>query len=508
MTPVVELAGITKRFPGVLANDRISLAVAPGEIHAIVGENGAGKSTLMKILYGLYAPDEGKILVRGREVTLDGPRSAIRLGIGMVHQHFMLIPRFTVAENVILGSEPARAGRLRLAHARSQIAALADQYGFAVDPSAEVSALSVGEQQRVEIIKVLYRGAEVLILDEPTAVLTPQEVDDLFGNLRRLRAEGKTIVFISHILEEVVSIADRITVLRAGRTIGTLQAKGVTTAQIAEMMVGRPVLMDLPIAQVEPGPAQLRVEDMVVAGGRGRPAVGGVSFEVRGGEIYGIAGVEGNGQSELVEALVGLRPLSSGRLLVAEHDVTRAGVRNIKLLGVAHIPADRQRRGLVLPMDVWENMILGHHARPVFGAGAFLNRPAIMEFGRERVERFDVRTPSLTTPVLALSGGNQQKVVVARELGFSPVVLVAAQPTRGLDIGATEFVRRQILEARAGGLAVVLVSAMLDEVLSLSDRVGVIHAGRIVAEFPRGGATPREIGLYMTGSKQRKEAAS
>jgi simple sugar transport system ATP-binding protein len=501
MTSVVELSGITKRFPGVLANDRIALTVAPGEIHAIVGENGAGKSTLMKILYGLYQPDEGTIAVHGARVALDNPRTAIGLGIGMVHQHFMLIPRFTVAENVILGSEPARVGRLRLGEARARIATLADQYGFAVDPAAEVAGLSVGEQQRVEIIKVLYRGAEVLILDEPTAVLTPQEVDDLFVNLRRLRAEGKTIVFISHILEEVLAIADRITVLRAGRVVGTLPAKDATKVQIAEMMVGRPVLMDLPIVPVQPGDVRLQVDGAVVTGLRGRAAARGVSFSVRSGEIYGIAGVEGNGQSELVEALVGLRPLASGRLAIRGRDVTRMGVRGIRMLGVAHIPEDRHRRGLVLPMDVWENLILGHHTRRVFGRGTLLDRAAVMRFADERVTRFDVRTPSLATPALALSGGNQQKVVVAREFGFDPAVLVASQPTRGLDIGATEFVRRQILDARAAGMAVVLVSAMLDEILSLSDRIGVIHAGRIVAEFPRGGASPREIGLHMTGTK-------
>ncbi len=505
MSAVIELTNITKRFPGVLANDRISLAVEPGEIHAIVGENGAGKSTLMKILYGLYEPDGGWIAIRGRRVTLDSPSRAIAVGIGMVHQHFMLIPRFTVAENVILGSEPARAGRLSLSTARSRIQALADQYGLAVNPDAEVGTLSVGEQQRVEIIKVLYRGAEVLILDEPTAVLTPQEVDDLFANLRRLRAEGKTIVFISHILEEVLDIADRISVLRRGRVVGTLDAAGATKAQIAEMMVGRPVLMELEVPSVEPGPVRLEVEGLVVPGPRGRPAVRGVSFSVREGEILGIAGIEGNGQSELVETLVGLRPPSAGRLRIMGEDVTRAGPRAIRLMGVAHIPEDRHRRGLVLPMDVWENLILGHHVRPEFGGGILLDRGAIARFARERVDRFDVRTPSLETPTLALSGGNQQKVIVAREFGFAPSVLIAAQPTRGLDIGATEFVRRQILAARSAGMAVVLVSAMLEEVLSLADRVAVMHAGAIVAEFPRGTVTPREIGLYMTGARRAED---
>ncbi|MBM3469677.1 MAG: ABC transporter ATP-binding protein [Armatimonadetes bacterium] len=502
MSAVIELTEITKRFPGVLANDRISLAVAPGEIHALVGENGAGKSTLMKILYGLYEPDGGWIAIRGHRVTLDSPSRAIAAGIGMVHQHFMLIPRFSVAENVILGSEPARAGRLSLNTARAQIRALADQYGLTLDPDAEVGTLSVGEQQRVEIIKVLYRGAEILILDEPTAVLTPQEVDDLFTNLRRLRAEGKTILFISHILEEVLDIADRISVLRGGRVVGTLEAAGATKAQIAEMMVGRPVLMELEVPPVEPGPVRLEVEGLAVPGARGRPAVRGVSFSVRAGEILGIAGIEGNGQSELVETLVGLRAPAAGRLRIMGEDLTQAGPRAIRLMGVAHIPEDRHRRGLVLPLEVWENLILGHHVRPEFGRGFLLDRGAIGSFASERAERFDVRTPSLRTPTLALSGGNQQKVIVAREFGFAPSVLIAAQPTRGLDIGATEFVRRQILAARSAGMAVVLVSAMLEEVLSLADRVAVMHAGAIVAEFPRGTVTPREIGLYMTGAKR------
>jgi ABC-type uncharacterized transport system ATPase subunit len=502
MPAVIELAGITKRFPGVLANDRLALQIASGEIHALVGENGAGKSTLMKILYGLYQPDAGVIAIRGRREVLNSPRRAIELGIGMVHQHFMLIPRFTVTENVVLGSEPTHRGHLALDAGRQRIVALCDPYGFALDPDARVETLSVGEQQRVEIIKVLYRGADVLILDEPTAVLTPQEVDDLFSNLRRLRAEGKTIIFISHILEEVLEIADRVTVLRRGQVVGTLPVAGVTKGQIAEMMVGRPVLLELPIPVTQTGEVHLDVDRAVVMGGRGRAAVRGISFAVRGGEIYGIAGVEGNGQSELVEALVGLRPLAGGAIRILGQDISKADPQAIRLLGVAHIPEDRHRRGLVLAMDVSENLILGHHMRDVFGRGAVLDQSAIDRYARERVERFDVRTPSLHTPALALSGGNQQKVIVAREFAFAPKVLVAAQPTRGLDIGATEFVWRQIVDARSAGLAVVLVSAMLEEILSLADRVGVIHAGQIVAEFPRGAATPREIGLFMAGEQQ------
>jgi simple sugar transport system ATP-binding protein len=503
-TPVIELRRITKRFPGVVANDRVDLAVHAGEIHALVGENGAGKSTLMKILYGLYLPDEGEVVVRGRPVRLESPRQALRLGIGMVHQHFMLIPRFTVTENVILGAEPVRRGdRLALREAEAAVAAIAQRYGFAIDPRALVATLSVGEQQRVEIIKVLYRGAEVLILDEPTAVLAPQEVEDLFENLRRLRAQGKTIIFISHRLEEVLAIADRVTVLRRGAVVGTVRGGETTRAQLAEMMVGRPVLLAVERRETAPGPVRLRADGLWALDGRGLPRVRDVTFEVRAGEIYALAGVEGNGQSELVEALVGLRPIARGRLRIDGRDVTHAGPRAIRLLGVAHIPEDRHRRGLVLPMEVRENLVLGHHTRPEFTRGPLLRQAAVDRFAADRVRAYDVRVPSLATPALALSGGNQQKVVVAREFAFDPQVLVAAQPTRGLDIGATEFVQRQLMEAKARGMAVLLVSVSLDEVFSLADRIGVLFHGEVVGEFRRGEVTPQELGLYMTGAKRR-----
>lgn len=506
---VIELRGITKRFPGVVANDHIDLAIRRGEIHALVGENGAGKSTLMRILYGLYQPDEGHISVNGQPVVIDNPRTALRLGIGMVHQHFMLIPRFTVAENVILGSEPAgAAGRLRLREAHERVAALCAQYSFALDPADHVAALSVGEQQRVEIIKVLYRGAEILILDEPTAVLVPQEVEDLFANLRRLREQGKTIVFISHMLDEVLTISDRITVLRRGRVIGTVSAQGTSKPQLAEMMVGRPVLLDLSHPQVTPGGVRLEAEGLSTEASGGQRAITDIALAVRAGEIYGIAGVEGNGQTELVEALVGLRPITRGRLLIDGRDVTHKSVREIRLLGVAHIPEDRHRRGLVLPMAVWENLILGLHRREEFVRHGLLERGPIDRFADERVRNFDIRIASLDTPALALSGGNQQKVVVAREFSFAPKVLVAAQPTRGLDVGATEFVERELLAAKAQAMAVVLISANLDEVLSLSDRIGVMHGGALVAEFGRGEASPGELGLYMTGTKRHRTGAA
>ena len=502
----IELHAITKRFPGVTANDQVDLTVRRGEIHAIVGENGAGKSTLMRVLYGLYQPDAGTISVKGRPVVIDGPRAALDLGIGMVHQHFMLIPVFTVAENVILGNEPtSAAGGLRLREAEAAIAELCRQHGFVLNPGAKVETLSVGEQQRVEIIKVLFRGAELLILDEPTAVLVPQEVDDLFNNLRHLREQGKTIIFISHKLDEVLEISDRITVLRRGRVVGTVAAAATTKPQLAEMMVGRPVLLELMHPPVAPGEIRLEARALTVATGVGRRRhpVRHVSLAVHGGEIYGIAGVEGNGQTELVEALVGLRPILTGQLLIEGHDVTQRTARAIRLMGVAHIPEDRHRRGLALSLAVWENMILGHHYRDAFVNGPLVDRPAVDRFVAQHVRDYDIRVADTEAPALALSGGNKQKVIVAREFSFAPRVLVAAQPTRGLDIGATEFVQRQLLAARASGMAVLLVSAWLEEVLSLADRIGVMYGGEFVGEFPRGGVTATELGLYMTGSKRR-----
>lgn len=499
----LELRGITKRFPGVIANDRVDLQVRVGEIHALVGENGAGKSTLMKILYGLYQPDAGEIRIKGHPTRMGSPAKALRLGIGMVHQHFMLIPNFTVAENVILGSEPVVHGRLAMEKAIESIDALSRQYGFALDTRQVVSELSVGEQQRVEIVKVLYRGAAMLILDEPTAVLVPKEVEELFRNLRRLREQGKTIIFISHRLEEVLEIADRITVLRRGAVVGTVEASKTTKAQLAEMMIGRPALLEIPRRDAPAGEVRLRAEGLVVIGEHKRPVVRGVTIQVRGGEIYGIAGVQGNGQSELVEALVGLRRIASGTLWINGREATGMDARQIRFLGVAHIPEDRRRRGLALPMEIRENLVLGHHTRSRFRRGPFLNRPAIDQFARELIHAYDIRVPDTATPAVALSGGNQQKVIVAREFGFSPRLLIAAQPTRGLDIGATEFVMQQLVAAKADGIAVLLVSANLEEILSLADRIGVMYQGELVAEFPRGALTPQELGLYMTGAKRQ-----
>jgi general nucleoside transport system ATP-binding protein len=500
--PLLALRGITKRFPGVVATDGVSVEVRAGEIHAVVGENGAGKTTLMNILYGLYPPDEGQILWRGGPAALSSPRAALALGIGMVHQHFMLIPRFTALENIILGAEPARGGIIDVAQARDRVRRLAAQYGFGLEPDLPVQSLSVGAQQQVEILKVLYRGAELLILDEPTAVLVPQEVADLFANLRRLREQGRTIIFISHKLDEVLEIADRITVLRRGRVVGTVQAATASKAALAEMMVGRPVLMQLRRPEGAPGPVVLEAQRLAVAGAAGRIRVRDVSFGVRSGEIYAIAGVEGNGQSELVEAIVGLRPVQAGRILLAGRDITTLDVERRRTIGLAYIPEDRHLQGLVLPLSVAENLILGHHHREAFGDGPLLDERAVAAFAAERVRDYDVRVPSIRTPALALSGGNQQKVVVAREFAFTPAALVASQPTRGLDVGAAEFVYERLFHAKAAGLAVLLVSADLDEVFTLADRIGVVFNGDLVAEFGRGEVGAPELGEYMTGGRR------
>ena len=503
----LELREVTKRFPGVVANDHISLEIDRGEIRALVGENGAGKSTLMKVLSGLYQPDAGEIRLDGRRVVIDSPRRAIELGIGMVHQHFMLIPRFTVLENIVLGSEPARGGVLREREARRVVGELCRRYEFALDLGARVEDLSVGAQQRVEILKVLYRGAEILILDEPTAVLAPQEVRELFVNLRHLRDQGKTIIFISHKLDEVLEIADRISVLRRGALVGTVRREETDRAALARMMVGRPVLLELEKGPYRPGEDRLVVEDLTVPGPGGRPAVRRVSLRVRAGEIYGIAGIEGNGQSELVEALSGLRRASAGRILIGGVPVTEGRVRRIRELGLAHVPEDRQRRGLILAMTVWENGVLGLHRSPSFARRGWLQVGAIKKHAQSLVREFDIRLPGLDIPVRNVSGGNQQKLVLARELGREPTVIVASQPTRGLDIGATEFVRQQLLRARDRGRAVLLVSADLEEVLSLSDRVGVMYGGELVAEFRPDEVTPEEIGHYMLGGRSRTAGA-
>ncbi len=498
---IIELRRITKRFPGLVANDSINLEIARGEIHAIVGENGAGKSTLMKILTGLYQPDEGEIYLNGNRVAINGPRQAIWHGIGMVHQHFMLIPRFTVLENIVLGSEPARGGVLKEKAARQLVEELCRRYDFRLESDTRVWDLSVGQQQRVEILKVLYRGAEILILDEPTAVLAPQEVKELFVNLRNLKDQGKTIIFISHKLDEVLSIADRISVLRRGRMVGTVLAGETDKKRLSEMMVGRPVLLKIDKQESQTGQETLVIKDLSVMGSMGRPAVRHVSFSVRAGEIYGIAGIEGNGQTELIEALVGLRKVHTGQVFILGQPIVGKSVREIKDLGVGYIPEDRHHRGLVLPMTVWENAVLGLHRTREFSRPASLYFKKILAHAERLVREFDVRLGSVDLPIRNLSGGNQQKVILAREMSRDPSLIIASQPTRGLDIGAIEFVHKQLIKARDQGRAVLVVSADLEEVLSLSDRVGVIYSGEIVAEFRPQEVTLEEIGHYMLGSK-------
>lgn len=500
MPPVLELEGITKRFPGVLANDHIHLTLEQGEIHALLGENGAGKTTLMNILYGLYHPDEGHILVRGTPVKIDTPSQAIRLGIGMVHQHFMLVPVFTVAENVMLGEETLTRGIfLDRAAVAARIREISAQYGLQVDPDTYIKDLSVGAQQRVEILKILYRRADILILDEPTAVLTPQEVEELFKVIRSLVARGVSIIFISHKLKEVMAIADRITVLRDGRVVGTTRPAETSPATLARMMVGREVILTVDKQPARPGDVVLDVNDLHVLDDRHQPKVNGVSFQVRAGEILGIAGVQGNGQTELVEALTGLRPITRGRMNILETDATRATPRQILENNVAHIPEDRQRDGLVLTFPVADNLVLNTYYLPPFARGIQIDARTVFASATQRVQQFDIRTPSIHTLASSLSGGNQQKVIVAREFTRPIKLLIASQPTRGLDVGSIEYIHQRIIEMRDQGCAVLLVSPELDEILSLSDRIAVMYHGKIMDTLPARQATPEKLGLLMAG---------
>jgi simple sugar transport system ATP-binding protein len=505
--PLLELRGITKRFPGVLANDDVNFDLRRGEVHALLGENGAGKSTLMNILYGLYTPDEGQIVLGGKPIELGSTKASIEQGIGMVHQHFMLIPVMTVAENIVLAIEPRRGGVLMdYDAARRRVREISDRYGLAVDPDARIDRITVGQQQRVEILKALYRGAEILILDEPTAVLTPQEAQELFVVLRSLKEQGKSIIFISHKLNEVLDIADRITTLRRGVVVDTVAAEGATEEGLARMMVGREVLLRVDKEPAAPAGPLLQVESLTVIDDRGLESVRSVSFEVHAGEIVGLAGVDANGQSELIDAIAGLRHPQSGRIVVEGRDVTGATAREALEAGIGHIPEDRHRRGLVLPFSLEENLALHDYRYAPNSKGGFLNLRAIGERARRLLEEFDVRGGTPSTPAGALSGGNQQKVVLAREIDGDPKVLIAAQPTRGLDVGAIEFVHRRLVEQRDAGRAVFLVSLELEEILSLSDRILVIYEGRIVGEFPPT-ATEEELGFAMTGGGRGAEAA-
>ena len=479
----------------------MDLVIEWGQVHALLGENGAGKTTLMNVVYGLTRPDSGEILYDGRPATIHGPTDAIRLGIGMVHQHFMLIPPLTVAENIILGHETVGPlDTVDLGEARRQVTELGARYRLEVNPAARVQGLSVGLQQRVEILKTLYRGARLLIMDEPTAVLTPQEAEGLFEILRSLAKEGKAIIFITHKLGEVIDIADRITVMRRGKVVATTTPGESSPADLARLMVGRPVMLQVDKGPAHPGKPVLQLSRLVVADDRRQPAVNGVDLEIHSGEIVGVAGVEGNGQTELVEALVGLRQPGSGTIVLNGTDVTRGSARTFIALGVGHIPADRHRMGIVLELPIADNLVLSTYDRRPFASGIVRMLDAVLSYAKRLIKAFDIRAGSPMQPAASLSGGNQQKVVAARELGRNPKVLIASQPTRGLDVGSIEFIHRQIVEQRDAGLGVLLVSSELDEVLSLSDRVAVIYRGRIVGVL-EGRAIEREhIGLMMAGA--------
>jgi ABC-type uncharacterized transport system ATPase subunit len=500
--PVLELRNITKRFGAVLANDHVNIVVKPGTIHAIVGENGAGKSTAMRIAYGFYKADKGEILVDGHVHNIDSPHDAIALGIGMVHQHFMLVETMTVAENIVLGAEPGSGVALDLAKASVEIRRLSEEFKLAVNPNVIIEHLSVGQQQRVELLKALYRHARLLILDEPTAVLTPQEVEEFFSILRRMREQGKTVVIITHKLAEVLAISDEVTVMRDGHVVGRLQTKETNAAELARLMVGREVLLRVEKPDARPGIAELNVRDLSVTLKGGTKRVDNVSFEVRKGEILGIAGVEGNGQTELIEALAGLINPSqlSGKILFGNRDITHEGARLRRELGIAHIPEDRHRRGLLLEFNLAENSILGvHYRKPIVSyAGILLDNAAIRSRANEIIEGFDVRPANPDLPARSLSGGNQQKLIIGREFKVDPKLLLVSQPTRGVDIGAIEFIHRKLVNLRDSGCAVLLVSAELEEVTSLSDRLLIIHEGRIVGEVDPKVATIEVIGLLMT----------
>ncbi len=502
MSPAVVMRGITKAFPGVVANDHVDFSAEKGEVHGLLGENGAGKTVLMSVLYGLYRPDEGEILIDGRRVEVDSPSAAIRLGIGMVHQHFMLVPSLTVAENIILGAEPTRNGFL-LDRERMlrDVGEFCDRYSLDVDLDAPVFNLSVGVQQRVEILKALYRGADILILDEPTAVLTPPEVEDLFEAIEALKAEGKTVIFISHKLKEVLRVCDRVTVLKKGRVVDTVKASETDREGLAVMMVGREVVYTFEKDFCESEGTVLSVEGLEAVDDRGLPALRGLDLEVCSSEVLGIAGVEGNGQNELVEALMGLRRPTAGRIILRGSDITRASPLDRIKAGMSHVPEDRHKRGIIPEFTVKENLILGSQRDPEFSRWGVLDMAETGRYSKELIGDYSIDTPSGETLAVNLSGGNQQRPVVAREFSREPKLVIAAQPTRGLDVGATEYVRKKLLEMRSGGCGVLLISADLDEIWALSDRIAVIYEGRILATRDSLQTSEEEIGLLMAGGR-------
>ncbi len=508
---VIEMLHITKEFPGIKANDDITLQLKKGEIHALLGENGAGKSTLMSVLFGLYQPEKGEIFYNGKKVEIRNPNDATALGIGMVHQHFKLVEVFTVLDNIILGAETTKLGFLQKKQARAKVKALSEKYGLHVDLDAKVEDITVGMQQRVEILKMLYRDNDILIFDEPTAVLTPQEIDELMATMREFAKEGKSILFISHKLNEIMAVADRVTVLRKGKGIGTIETKNTTAQELSNMMVGRPVQLQVSKTPAKPGDVVLKVEDLTAPSRvhKNKNAVNGVSFEVHAGEILCIAGIDGNGQTELVSAITGLGKINGGKVTLCGEDISKASIKE-RSKNMSHIPEDRHKHGLILDFSLEDNMVLQRFKEPQFQTHGFINRPAVREYSDKLIEKFDVRSgQGSETIARSMSGGNQQKAIIARELDRNKELVMAVQPTRGLDVGAIEFIHAQLVEERDEGKAIMLVSLELEEVLSLSDRILVMYEGEIVGELDPAKTTAQELGLYMSGAKRmdRKEAA-
>lgn len=504
MEYVIEMLNIRKEFPGIVANNNITLQVKKGEIHALLGENGAGKSTLMNVLFGLYQPEKGEIRARGKVVNISNPNIANDLGIGMVHQHFMLIDTFTVTENIILGKETVSKGKIDLKKAEKEVKEISERYGLAVDPKAKVANISVGMQQRVEILKTLYRGAEILIFDEPTAVLTPQEITELIGIFRKLIQEGKSIILITHKLKEIMEVCDRVTVIRKGEGIGTYNVKDTNPNELANLMVGREVSFKTEKKGANPKETVLKISDLTVKDNRGVHVVNALNLDVKAGEIVGIAGVDGNGQSELIEAITGLMKKNSGSITLNGKEISVLTPRKITESGIGHIPQDRHKHGLVLDFSIGQNMALQTYYKRPYSNYGFLNQTEIEKKASELIEEFDVRTPSIHTPARALSGGNQQKAIIGREIDRDPDLLIAAQPTRGLDVGAIEFIHKRLIEQRDKGKAVLLISFELDEILNVSDRIAVIFDGEIIATVDPKTTTEQELGLLMAGSKAKK----
>ncbi|QNK58139.1 ABC transporter ATP-binding protein [Paenibacillus sp. PAMC21692] len=497
---VVQLKGITKRFPGLVANDSIDLELKKGEIHALLGENGAGKSTLMNILFGLYQPDEGEIWINGERTVIDGASRAIELGIGMVHQHFKLVQPFTVAENIVLGDEPKKGLKIDYKLANQRVREISGRYGLKVDPQVRIQNITVGMQQRVEILKTLYRGAEIVIFDEPTAVLTVQEIEELIQIIRNLAAEGKSIIIITHKLKEVMALANTVTVIRRGKVVRTLPTSGTNERHLAELMVGRDVSFEVEKSQAKPGEVVLDIRNLRMKGDQGKPALDGTTLQVRAGEIFGIAGVDGNGQSELIYAITGMRKVQEGNVFLNGSDLTNKSPRDISTAGVGHIPEDRHKHGLVLDFSVSENMILNTYFQPEYGRYGFVDFKAMDKLAADLVGEYDVRLSGIHTDARALSGGNQQKAIIGRELHKDPDLIIAVQPTRGLDIGAIEFVHNRLVEARNDGKAILLVSFELDELYALSDRIAVMYEGKLVGEVDAGNRNDEELGLLMSGN--------